>query len=517
MSLVITAHNIEKSYGDRKLFTIPLFQVFEGDKIGIIGNNGVGKSTLLKILSKQITPDSGFVEAKIDIKLLHQLEENNPTLSGGENMRKRISDRFTDPNSAIFADEPTANLDISAKKWLTQKLLEVKTLIVISHDRNLLNEICNKIAEIKDGKITFFSGNYDDYLRETENLNKNIEKKHSDYLAKKKQLSQAVVTAHSKSRSIAKPHKRRTELEYRKGKDYLASKIKKAERQTTVLKKRLQNLEKVDGIKSEVAMRLDFSLTNPPHNKNLIIAQNLNFAYNDNTPVFVDASFIIENKSKVALTGANGAGKTTLLNLIYNSHPAIKCVPKLKIGYLMQGFEDFDEGKTVLENVMTTSVQNSDSVRQVLASLLFKGDDVFKACKVLSGGERIRLGMAKLITSSCNLLLLDEPTNYLDIQSIKSMENAVKNYPGTIILVSHDENFVQSTTNFQLEIKNKAIQLKQEKSTFKKSDKLLLEMRQAELTYKLFSANHDEKDAIEAELNQITLAIKSINGNPMEE
>ena len=160
---------------------------------------------------------------------------------------------------------------------------------------------------------------------------------------------------------------------------------------------------------------------------------------------------------KVALIGGNGTGKTTLLNLIINGGDDITKAPKAKLGYFYQDFENLDFGKTVLDNALADSVQKPDKVRLILARLLFRGDDVFKKASVLSGGEKVKLSLAKLLTSDANVLLLDEPTNYLDIDSLEAVQTLLADYDGTLVFVSHDKEFVNAISNKLLVVQNRQL------------------------------------------------------------
>jgi macrolide transport system ATP-binding/permease protein len=204
------------------------------------------------------------------------------------------------------------------------------------------------------------------------------------------------------------------------------------------------------------SIRLDFSLTDPPANKIVLSGDGIDFSYGDNI-IFENASFAVKNGARIAICGENGSGKTTLMNLMYRGGEQFYRVPKARIGYFYQGFENIDRGKTVLQNVMGEGVQNETIVRSVLSRLLFGPDDIGKPAGVLSGGERIKLGLAKLLVSRNNILMLDEPTNYLDMPSIETLQNILIDYEGTLLFVSHDREFLNAVCTEILLIQDKKI------------------------------------------------------------
>ncbi len=220
---------------------------------------------------------------------------------------------------------------------------------------------------------------------------------------------------------------------------------------------RINQLEKIEKPKDDKTIKIDFNLTDPPQNKIIIECKNLHYGFQERT-MFFNAGFIIENSKKYALYGKNGTGKTTLLNLIYERHPSIYMVPKARLGYFRQNYENIDYKKTVLENVSSTSVQNQQTQRTVLARLGFSNLDIHKKAIVLSGGERVKLSLAKLITSDANVLLLDEPTNYLDIFSVVILQNCLKEFQGTVVFATHDHVLINAVADYKLIIhENKII------------------------------------------------------------
>lgn len=228
------------------------------------------------------------------------------------------------------------------------------------------------------------------------------------------------------------------------------------EKSAKVALKKIEMLEPKEKPKEAPHIKIDFRLTNPPKNKYVIQINDLCYGYNSNL-LFQNLNLSIENREKVAILGDNGIGKTTLINLIVNGHPSIKTAPSVTFGYVKQNFEQLEPSKTVLENAMYDSIQNTCVVRTMLARLLFDEQSLNKKVAVLSGGERIRLSLAKLLVSSANVLVLDEPTNYLDLNSRKAMEEVLQDYSGTILFVSHDITFVDAVATRKVMVKNKNI------------------------------------------------------------
>jgi macrolide transport system ATP-binding/permease protein len=245
-----------------------------------------------------------------------------------------------------------------------------------------------------------------------------------------------------------------------KMRDFTASKgfdtkSNNVERATKAIQSKIENLSVVEKPKENQRIKIDFSLTDPPLNKIVMSCDNISFGYDD--LIFKNTSFVVENKSKIAVIGKNGIGKTTFLNLIFNRHPNIYIVPKVKIGYLRQELDDLDLNNTVIDSAIRHSIQSMSIVRTILARLLFNAQDIHKPISVLSGGERVKLGVARLILSDCNLLLLDEPTNFLDIYSIEVFESVLKEYEGTLIFVSHDKHMIHKIATRLFEINNKKV------------------------------------------------------------
>ena len=480
--LILEAGNIKKYYGDRLIIEFEELKIYSGDKIGIVGLNGSGKTTLLNILSKETEPDEGFVKQYCDIMYIRQFSDepveaeprvlkefslqdikHQEKFSGGERTRIKIANAFSRENVLLLADEPTSNLDDKGVELLRQRLSRVDSFLLISHDRYLLDSLCNRILEVRDGKLRLFSGNYSFYKEQTGLEFQRAGQEYENYIAEKTHLEAAITDRRGKSKSVRKAPKRMGNSEARLHRRSATEKQEKLNNAVNSLKTRIEKLEVKEKPKEQPGIKLDFSLTNPPENKIVISAEDLSFSYGLNM-ILDKVRFKVYNGLKTAIRGNNGAGKTTLLNLIYRESGArnggnvrdvqdvwsgsIYIVPRARIGYFHQDFENLDYDKSVLENVTDGCVQSPSVVRTILARLLIAGDDVFKKVGVLSGGERIKVSFAKLFVSGANVLLLDEPTNYLDMASIEALQEVLTDYEGTVLFVSHDRAFTDAVAGF---------------------------------------------------------------------
>lgn len=532
--LLIEAQNIKKYYHDRKIIEFDDFKVYSGDKIGIVGQNGSGKTTFLNILSGEVETDEGYVRRFCDITYIRQFSDeeieadqkeisrmnlsqiaDQAVCSGGELTRIKIANAFSKNNLLVFADEPTSNLDFRGVEILKERLSQVDSMLLISHNRDLLDSLCNKTLEIRDGKIKIYNGNYSFYKEQREIEQKNEMVEYEKYVSEKTKLTNAIENRQRRSGKMRKAPKRMGNSEARLHTRQANEKQEKIHNAVNSLRTRLEKLEVKESPKELPMIQLDFSLTNPPANRIVISAENFSFSYGKKK-IFQNTGFRIFNGSKTALLGENGVGKTTLLNLIAGSgNGSIKIVPKARIGYFYQGFENLQQNMTVLDNVMAESVQSQTVARTILARLLITGDDVYKKVEVLSGGEKIKVSFAKLFVSSANVFLLDEPTNYLDMSSIEALENMLSCYEGTVLFVSHDRAFVNRVADRLLLIENQSISEfdgnldkleKYKKQQIQKDindpEQIALQMRMTEIIAKL-SRQDANKDELEAEYGRL--------------
>lgn len=529
--ILLSANHIVKYFGERKILEFEKLTVYEGDHIGIVGVNGVGKTTLLNILSGELTPDEGSVIRKVPVSYFKQFRErveqvdpqkcrklglsgklSREHLSGGEMTRLGLAAMNKD-SLLTFADEPTANLDADGVELCCQMLEQCSTLLLISHDRAVLNRLCTRIIEVKDGHLHFYTGNFTAYHEQREQDFKRQEFEYQQYRSEKSRLEKAAYQRGQASNSVRKAPSRMGNSEARLHKRAVGEKMEKLDNARKTILSRLEQLEVKEKPQETPQVRIDFSLTDPPSNQEIVVGNHITFGYGKDL-IFENASFSLPKGSKTALVGPNGVGKTTLMELIWSNAPGIRLVPKAKIGYFKQSLDTLDLSKTVLENVMETSVQSENTMRGILARLLIRREDVFKKVGVLSGGERVKLAFAKLFGSPANLLLLDEPTNFLDMPAIEALQKMVADYEGTVLFVSHDRTFSDSCATRILRIEGRKLisfdgnlteweKKQMESKSEKKMDKLLLELRLADVISRLSTPNCQNKEELEKEFEQL--------------
>ena len=529
--ILLSANHIVQYFGERKILEFEKLNVYEGDHIGIVGGNGVGKTTLLNILSGELIPDEGSVIREVPVSYFKQFRDraeqvdlqkcrklgltgklSREHLSGGEMTRLGLAAMNKD-SLLTFADEPTANLDADGVELCCQMLEQCSTLLLISHDRAVLNRLCTRIVEVRDGCLYFYTGNFAAYHEQREQAFKRQEFEYQQYRSEKSRLEKAARQRSQASKSVRKAPSRMGNSEARLHKREAGEKMEKLDNARKAILSRLEQLEVKEKPREMAQVRIDFSLTDPPANREIVMGDHITFSYGKKL-IFENASFSLPKGSKTALIGPNGAGKTTLMELIWSGATGIRLVPKAKIGYFKQNLDTLDLSKTVLENVMETSVQSEKTMRGILARLLIRREDVFKKVSVLSGGERIKLAFAKLFGSPANLLLLDEPTNFLDMPAIEALQQMVEDYEGTVLFVSHDRTFLEECATRILRIEDRKLisfdgnltewEKKQiESKSEKKMDKLLLELRLADVISRLSTPNCQNKEELEKEFEQL--------------
>lgn len=522
---------IKKYYGTRLLLDIEDLKVYENDKIGIVGVNGVGKTTLLEIINRNIEYDSGelFYDKNTIIKYIPQLgepkgkkisgeyasifqvEDNwNKNMSGGEKTRFKLAEGFQNSNSLLLVDEPTNNLDIGGIELVIKNFKAYEgPFLVVSHDRNFLDAVCNKILEIDNARCKIYNGNYSKYLELKEMEIKSETNEYEKFIKEKSRLTSLKRDVESRSAKIKTTPKRMGNSEARLHK--MGGQANKAnlDRFAKSVEKRLEHLENKDKPAEQEVIKIKILESGKPYSKILISGKNLNKAYGKNE-IFNNASFNISNGKKTALLGPNGSGKTTLINMILDRE-SIDISKNVKVGYFSQSLSILDEEATILENVMEKSIHDERMARLILARLLIKGDKVYEKLKVLSGGERVKVSFAKIILEDINFLILDEPTNYLDLNSLEVIEELLKNYNGSILLVSHDIRFVENICdelliidNKKIEsfrgsykeyIKNKSIKEKDAKEKNIKEEIMILENQLSSLLGRISIEQNEEKKA----------------------
>ncbi|MPQ33525.1 ABC-F type ribosomal protection protein [Clostridium estertheticum] len=475
--LILQIRDIKKSFGDRLLFDIKNLKIDSEEKIGIVGLNGTGKTTLMDILSKTLVPDEGYVDIYGSYSYITQLDysfnekplagvarlfkvpiNHSNFMSGGEKTRLKIANSLSVKTNIIFADEPTSNLDIEGIKLLEEKLLAYKgALVLISHDRFFLDKLCNKIIELENGKIKIYNGNYSFYKKHKQLEIERQSIEYVQFIRDKRGLEESIVDRKHRKDTMRKTPKRMGNSEARLHRLGNQKAEKNVDNAAKSLKSRLDKLEIKDKPLDIYMTKVDIQKTEKLHSKILIKGSRLSKSFGSRK-IFENANFQIGNGWKIALIGNNGCGKSTLIRMIMDKDSNISSSSTLKIGYFNQDLSMLDEEKSILENVIRESVYDETFVRILLARLLIRGEDIHKKINFLSGGERVKVSFAKIFTSDINMLILDEPTNYLDIYSSEAIETALKEFNGTILFVSHDRKFISELADHLMIINNNKIE-----------------------------------------------------------
>lgn len=473
--LLISAKNIKKYYSDRQIIDLPELNIFEGDRIGIVGINGAGKTTLIGLLTGRILPDEGSVDIRCNYSYISQLDDpeiktispefasklNIPEvysekMSGGEKTRFKLAVVMQNNNPLIVADEPTSNLDIEGIEDLEKALKDYKGgLIIISHDRRLLDFCCNSIIEIEDGRIERYEGNYTRFIEQREERKRRQLFEYQQYKREKERLQSVIVQVSEKSKSIRNAPRRMGNSEARLHKMGGQSAKKNLDNRKKALQSRVDHLEKKEKPKDLKPVHVDLSAA-ALQSKRILSGEKINKSFGQRI-IFNNAEFLIGPGEKLALVGPNGSGKSTLIKMILSGEGGIKISLSAKIGYFSQNFEILDEGSTLLETILKDSPHSETYIRTMLGRLLFRRDDVFKKIEMLSGGERVKASVAKLILSDNNLLIMDEPTNYLDIASIEALEEAMSAFEGSMLFATHDRTLIDRVATGMLIIEDKKI------------------------------------------------------------
>ena len=467
---ILFARNIEKSFGDRTLFTLPSLEIQTNDRIGIVGVNGAGKSTLLQILSKEIEADQGIVTHHSSIAIIPQLSEELPetassltkgkwnisnvadSMSGGERMRLKIAHALEQDAGILFADEPTSHLDMFGTEQLEKALLSYNgALVLISHDRDFLDTICTKIIEIEDGTIQEYKGNYSNYRKQKERERIQKQAEYEQYVQEKNRLEQSILQRKQRASSMTKVPTRFSSSESKLYKLSGAHGQENVSKAAKVLETRLEKLEKKEKPKDLSQAHFDVQYHTPIHSKVVVQLNKATKKIGDRT-LFKNMNGTIAPGAKLAILGANGSGKTTLFNMLLTNERGIQLSKSCKIGYFEQTLSILKTDKTILENVLEETNYTESFVRTILARLLFRREDVHKPVHVLSGGERMKVALAKVFLGNYNMLLLDEPTNYLDLATQEELESMLQEYPGTILFISHDRAFIRSVADHILKV-----------------------------------------------------------------
>jgi ATP-binding cassette subfamily F protein 3 len=478
---MLTITGMTKGFGARVLFEDASLQVNRGDRIGLVGPNGAGKSTLFSLVLGHDTPDDGSVQMERGSTLGHLPQETAPvgdetilelatsispeaatflghqlapkakqilnglafrerdfdrpakTMSGGWVMRAYLARLLVQQPDLLLLDEPTNHLDLEALQWFQEYLKTYPGgILLISHDREFLNQLVGSIVEIRQSKLQRYRGNYDDYL-----------------IQRDAQAEQLEAAYKNQQRQIARLQE-------------FADRFRAKNTKATQAQSKLRQIERMEKIEAPVAdaKTIKFHFPQPERSGlKAITLQNIHHAYGE-TVVYRGMDFVAERGQRIVLVGPNGAGKSTLLKLLAGVLPVQQGQRDLglnvRVGYYAQyRVEMLNPQRTVLEEALDTPQRISEEfARTVLGSFLFRGDDVFKSVSVLSGGEKSRLALVKLLLDPPNLLLMDEPTTHLDMASIDALIGALEDFTGTLAFISHDVYFIRKLARHVLHVDN---------------------------------------------------------------
>lgn len=466
--IILEASGLSMAYGDRVLFEADRLCIYEGDRIGLIGENGAGKSTLMRILYGEIRPEAGMVERYGECALIRQmgkaegeadrrmgslfrLTQREEGLSGGEKTRRRIAAAFSRDTVLLFADEPTTDLDRDGIETLKKHLLSYPgALLLISHDRALLNRMCNKIWYLNNGRVEEFFGNYDDFQQELQRQRDFQQFEYEQYVTERDRLQKSIQKQNERSKQVKRAPSRMGNSEARLHRREATDAEFRISRGARTLATRLEQLEKKERPKALPEIRMSLGAGEGITAKNAITLEGITLRAGDRL-LLQKADMILPVGKRTALLGPNGCGKTSLLKALCGKggeQPALEGKLRQSNGVRL-GWFDQDHAatlapdKSALQNALYTACVDEGVVRTVFARVNMRGDSVYKPVSVLSGGERAKTALVKLLVSDANVLILDEPTNHLDVFTMEALEQVLCEYQGTLLFVSHDAAFTQ--------------------------------------------------------------------------
>lgn len=514
----ISLNDIEKSYGFKNIINKLCLEIKTGDRVSLIGENGSGKTTILNIIAKKENIDSGTLairngstigylsqqpeeiysgkivrdilyeslkeileldtllnkyENKMNknpgdmniiskylnvqdkymklggyevntliekvshgLNISHLIDNEFSKLSGGEQKRVVLASIIVSKPSILILDEPTNHLDISTMEWLEDYLIKYNgTILVVSHDRYFLDKVTNQTVLIENGKAIVFHGNYSKYLEENE---ARIEREFREYKDQQKEI----LAMKKKIKQLQEFGR----LAFPEGGPFF--------RRAENIQKRLERIELKNKpvIKKDLPINLEFD---DRSGKDVLVFNNYSLSIGD-IILINNINLTINYGEKICLIGDNGCGKTTLIKQILSKDKNIKIGTNIKMGYIPQQI-NFEGDITVLEYARKYFVGEESHLRSALDKFYFHGENVFKKVSKLSGGEKVRIKLFSLIQDKCNFIILDEPTNHIDIFTKEALEDALKEYKGTLLFVSHDRYFINKLATRILHIDNKQI------------------------------------------------------------
>lgn len=554
--MVLQVRNLTKEFESAPVFTGATFHLAAGERVGLVGANGCGKSTLMKILAGELAPTDGFVTwvtAGLTRAYLSQEGHWDPglplsgqmgsvsadllarcgitpamlarpagTLSGGQKSRAALARALATRPQVLLLDEPTNHLDTEGLQWLESLLVSYRgTVLVVSHDRYFLDRVATRILELEDGTLRSYPGNYSAYARQKQAERERAEAEYRQFVSLKKQLEAAIQRQLQWARQAWNAPLADDESGVVRVYNHGQAAIH--ERTAKVLQ---QRIERARVEKPKKARRINLKLdADGAGGKNQILAEGLSFSYDGARWILRAADFYVQRGDRVAIVGPNGSGKTTLVKLLLGelapTGGSIYRSP-VRVGYLEQELAKLDPRRTVLEEATGDSALDQAWARTLLGGLLFPGETVLKRVAMLSGGEKVRLALAKILLSAPEMLVLDEPTNGLDLPSREKVEEALEGYPGTLLLVSHDRYLLRRIANRVFRVEGgrletwnggydeyvgRAGRTGPEEAADRR---LLLETRLAQLSADLARAAEPDKERLTAEFIQVSRELRSL-------
>lgn len=471
---VMSIRGLNKSFEENRLFNQVNFDIHHGERIGIVGPNGAGKTTLARILVNEVEPDQGAISVKGEIGYLKQsidqeemigalllnansidfkrekelgvgsLHVDAENLSGGEKLKLALAKIWSMNPDLLVLDEPTNHLDEKGVNWLIQELDSFQgAVLVISHDRYFLDQTITRILEVEAGKISDYQGNYSAYRIEKQ---KRYEDQLHHYAVQQKEIKRIEDQLAGLTNWSEKAHRDSTKQDG--AKEYYRMKAKKMDRQVKSKRKRLEKeLQKNQVEQPEKGREVQFQFqANNSRGKRVMEAIHAGKCFEERW-LFKNSSFYMRYGERIGIIGENGCGKTTLLRILLGleqlSEGEVWSSPSLKIGYLSQDVHDLPEEKTAIEALDVTTKEEIFQAKSRLASMGMERERINATIAHLSLGERTKLKLTRLLMNQYDVLILDEPTNHLDLPSREQLEDALQEFTGSLLIVSHDVYFME--------------------------------------------------------------------------
>ncbi len=461
--LALRLTNIDFSYGARKIIKIPSLAVYDGERVGLIGINGSGKSTVLDIIAGLIETNPGRADLFMGISYFKQgikgfaapnaemlsyfdAKEGLVNPSGGEQTRYKLASAFSQGSGLLLLDEPTTNLDLDGILLLREAIKAWDgPVVIVTHDEALLSEVCGRILAIRAGRLVDFPGGYDAWLDEEEVIKDRAAHEYTAYLKQRRHILRAMQEAMASSKAVKKVPSRMGNSEARLHKAQSTESSEKLAMRAKALLSRLNRLKAAPRPVPDRELAMAFSSPSADLPRFAAIAQEMDLEVGGRL-LLSKASFQLPTGTKTFLLGPNGCGKTSLIRRMEEKGDRIVS-RNVRVATMEQDLADLDDSSSALDNCKAASKRGESSIRTVLARLRIAGDMVHTPVGMMSGGERMKVSLARLMLSEADLLMLDEPTNHMDIESSRALAEVLVAWPGTLLAASHDRAFIDSVAD----------------------------------------------------------------------